>query len=222
MFDPSMPKGRVISAALQLAAHRRWSEVSMLDIADAAGIGMAELRREFPSKSAILSGFTRTIDDVVLSKSTKPQTDTPARDAIFEVLMNRFDAMGPYKSGLKSIVADIGFDTEFAKRLFASQAWMLNAAGVPLDGLGGSIRVFGLTSVYTAAFRTWLEDDDPGLARTMAALDRRLRRGEQSLQTLDGVCATVSRVISAFTTARPLRPAQPSAAAEADAGGRQV
>ena len=28
-------------------------------------------------------------------------------------------------------------------------------------------------------------DDDPGLAKTMAALDRRLRRGERTLQSID-------------------------------------
>jgi hypothetical protein len=30
--------------------------------------------------------------------------------------------------------------------------------------------------------QTWLEDDDPALARTMARLDRELRRGERVLE----------------------------------------
>ena len=136
MIDPTTPKGRVITAALRLAGERPWADVSMLDIAEAAGVGLVDLRREFPSKSAILSAFTRAIDDVVLAAAKRPQPGTAPRDAIFEVVMSRFDAMQPYKTGLKSILSGIGFDTELAKRLFASQAWMLNAAGVPLRSAG--------------------------------------------------------------------------------------
>jgi hypothetical protein len=32
---------------------------------------------------------------------------------------------------------------------------------------------------------TWLEDDDPALARTMARLDRELRKGERILERAD-------------------------------------
>lgn len=222
MIDPTTSKGRIITAALRLAAERPWGEVSMLDIADAAGIGMVDLRREFGAKSAIVSGFARAIDDVVLEKAVRPQPGTLPRDAIFEVIMNRFDAMEPYKAGLKSIFAGLGFDTDLARRLFASQAWMLNAAGVPLDGVGGTVRVFGLASVYTSVFRTWLEDDDVGLARTMAALDRRLRRGEQSLQTFDGICGALTRIIGSFTASRPSPTAAASEGSATDMDGRKT
>jgi ubiquinone biosynthesis protein COQ9 len=194
MIDPTTPKGRVITAALRLAAGQPWDQVSMLDIAEGAGMGLADLRREFPSKSAILGAFTRAIDDIVLAGAKRPQAGTSPRDAIFEVVMSRFDAMQPYKAGLKSILASLGFDTDAARRLFASQAWMLNAAGIPLNGMAGTVRVFGLASVYASVFRTWLDDDDAGLARTMAALDRQLRRGEQSLQTFDGLFGSVGRM----------------------------
>jgi ubiquinone biosynthesis protein COQ9 len=212
MIDPTTSKGRVVTAALRLAAERPWSEVTMLDIAEASNLGLVEMRKEFASKAAILAAFTRAIDDVVLAKATRPQPGTAPRDAIFEVVMGRFDAMQPYKAGLKSIIGTLGFDTGVARRLFASQAWMLNAAGIPLDGVGGTVRVFGLASVYTSVFRTWLEDDDAGLARTMAALDRRLRRGEQSLQTFDGICGSVSRMFE--TLARGGRSASGSAGEE--------
>ena len=51
----------------------------------------------------------------------------------------------------------------------------------------------GLGLTYASVFRTWLEDDDPGLARTMAALDRRLRRGERTLGGIEGVAAALNR-----------------------------
>lgn len=222
MIDPTTSKGRIITAALRLAAARPWAAVSLLDIADAAAINLAELRHEFPSKSAIVSGFTRAIDDVVLAKAAKPQPGTGPRDALFEVVMSRLDAMQPYKAGLKSIMADVGFDTELARRLFASQAWMLSAAGIPLDGIGGAVRVFGLTSLYTSVLRTWLDDDDAGLARTMAVLDRRLRRGEQSIQTFDSLCGVFPRLFGMFGPRRGgEQPAPSTDPAESGAAGQR-
>ena len=205
MIDTTSPKGRIVNAALRLAAERPWSEVSMLDIAESAGISLSDLRKEFPSKGGVLASFTRSMDDVVLSKAARPQPGTAPRDAIFEVIMSRFDAMQPYKAGLRSIMASIGFDTDVARRMFASQAWMLNAAGIPLNGVSGTVRVLGLGSVYASVFRTWLDDDDAGLARTMAALDRRLRRGEQTLQTFDSFCGAINGMFGAFSASSTRR-----------------
>ena len=214
MIDQSTPKDRIIESALRLAAEKPWNEIAMLDIAEAAGVTLAEMKAAFPSKAAILMGFSRAIDDVVLKGVTKRTPGSPARDALFEVLMSRFDAMQPYRHGLRSIVGAGLPDMAMMQRLFSSQAWMLNAAGVPLNGVGGTVRVFGLTSVYASVFRTWLDDDDVGQARTLAALDRRLRRGEGSLATLDSVCSSMTGM---FDLLRGRRTTKPSATTGDDA-----
>jgi hypothetical protein len=41
--------------------------------------------------------------------------------------------------------------------------------------------------------RTWVDDDDPGLARTMAALDRGLARGQRWSGLLDDLCRIPAR-----------------------------
>ena len=75
-----------------------------------------------------------------------------------------------------------------------TQRWMLEAAGISAHGVDGGLRVAGLAAVYASVFRTWLADDDAGLSRTMAALDRRLRRGEQALHRVADVRGVVERV----------------------------
>ena len=207
MIDQSTPTGRIIEAAMRLAAEKPWHEVAILDIAEAAGVSLVEMKKEFPSKAAILMGFSRAIDDVVLKAVTKRTPGAPARDALFEVLMSRFDALQPYRKGLRSIAGAGLPDMALMQRLFSSQAWMLNAAGVPLNGVSGTVRVFGLTSVYASVFRTWLDDDDAGQARTMAALDRRLRRGEGTLATFDSVCGSVTGVFETLFGRRRTKPA---------------
>jgi hypothetical protein len=75
---------------------------------------------------------------------------------------------------------------------------MLEAAGISTDGAAGAMRVAGLGMAYAWVFRTWLEDDDPGLAKTMAALDRRLRRGERALGSIEHLNTALSRFAAAL------------------------
>lgn len=195
MLNDNTTKDRIIAAAMRLAAATPWDQVTLREIADAAGIGLAEMRKEFGSKGAIVAAFTRAVDDAVLARAAKPAANQPARDRIFDVIMTRFDVLGPYKAALKSIVASRPFDSAIVKKAWASQAWMLHAAGIPTDGALGSMKVAGLGALYASVADTWLEEDDPGLSRTMAALDRRLKRGEESLRMVTGVRDTIGEVV---------------------------
>ena len=47
------------------------------------------------------------------------------------------------------------------------------------------IRAQGLALLFTQVLRTWVDDDDPGLSRTLAALDRELARGQRFSGLLD-------------------------------------
>lgn len=212
VVDLNGPKGRIIDAALALAMERSWGEVSLRDIAERAGMGLVEMRQHFSTKGEVLAAFVRAIDDAVLAGQPEHGVGDPKRDQLFEIVMARFDALAPYKGALKSISADGPADLAVIRALVASQVWMLEAAGINAGGLEGGLRVAGLAAVYGSVYRTWLADDDPGQARTMAALDRRLRRGERTLTSLDGAVRTVrgmgGRVASMFSRAAASRAEQ--------------
>ncbi len=115
--------------------------------------------------------------------------------------MSRFDVLAPYKEAIRSIAkSPPALDPGFAFTALASQHWMLQAAGVDTSGVGGKAKISGLAAVYGSVLRTWLNDDDPGLARTMAALDRRLRRGERTLSNLHDFGSGVNRVAGAVSS----------------------
>ncbi len=215
MLDPNTTKGRLVAAALRLAGERPWSDVTLADIAQAADVSLVDLRRDFGSKADILAAFVRAVDDEVLGSAPPRSTEQPARDALFEVVMRRFDVLAPYKPALKSITETWPTDPVLLRALAASQAWMLRAAGIGPEGVDGQLRTAGLGTIYASVFRTWLEDDDPGLARTMAALDRRLRRGERTLNTLDEIRSKVCDFASMFANARkPTSDGEPKATPE--------
>lgn len=210
MIDRSTVRGRIVAAALDLAAQRAWETVTLRDIAEAAGSNLVELRREFQSKGEILAAFARMVDDEVLSKAPARTPGQAARDHLFEIVMSRFDALQSFRPALKSIAAGGQPDPALLRAVIGSQAWMLQAAGIGTDGVEGGLKVAGLASVYASVFRTWLDDDDPGLARTMAALDRRLRRAERSYTRIEDGLGLVRRFVAMVSPSpRPSRSPPP-------------
>ena len=193
MFDPTTPKGRILAAALACAAKENWADVTLLDIAEEAALPLLALRGEFDTKDSIIAGLLRAVDDEVLKHVPKRSDGQEPRDALFDILMTRFDVLAPHKAALKSIHGSGLADPVLARPFLSSMHWMLQAAGIGTDGMSGGLRITGLATVYATVFRVWLEDDDPGLARTMAALDRRLRRGESTLRNVEWAGSVLSR-----------------------------
>jgi AcrR family transcriptional regulator len=207
MLNLSTPEGKIIDAAMRLAATSGWAGLSLGQIAAEAGVTLAEFRKSFPIKTHILAGFTRAADDAVLAKMPDAAAgDTGERDRLFDVLMTRFEIMAPYKAGLKRIKADLPFRPAEGLALLGgaarTQYWMLQAAGVVADGPRGAVSLPGLLGVYARVFDVWLDDDDPGQAKTMAALDKQLRSGEKIMQQLDRLHDATMQVCCVFTPKR--------------------
>jgi len=178
----------IVDTAIKLAGEKGWRATTMADIAAAAKISLADIYRVFPTKADILRGFTQQIDEVVLAVEPDGDEGETHRDRLFDVMMRRFDALIPYRDGLASISRDLRGDpvavAVTACSFRRSLAWMLEAAGIPSDGIAGALRIKGLGLVYLAVFRVWLKDDSADLSRTMAALDARLRQAEQFSNSL--------------------------------------
>ncbi len=198
MLDLTTPRGRILKAALDLAGEKPWTDVTLADVGARADLGLDAVRSEVASKSDLLAKLLRAIDDAVLKTAGRPGADLSKRDALFEVIMARFDLLTPYKPALKSIHGSGAGDFSLAAPYLASQHWMLQAAGIGTDGLSGGARVAGLAVAYASVFRTWLGDEDPGLGKTMAALDRQLRRGETAMANIERAAGFLGRVGKAF------------------------
>ena len=204
MLDLTTQRDRIIAATLRLAETRNWRDITLNDIAEEANIPLSDLADDFSSKSAILLAFVRAVDKAILDGAPKPEEGQDPRDRVFEVVMNRFDLLKPYKNALKRIMWSRPIEPKLLRKLLSSQHWMLEAAGVSSEGPLGLVKVGGLAGVYSRVFRIWLSDDDPGLGRTMAALDKRLRRGEDALSRLNAICEA-SHMLACALAPRGLR-----------------
>jgi AcrR family transcriptional regulator len=176
----------VIDALMRLAADRPWNDIDIVDIAQEAQVSLAEFRDLFPSKGAVLAGLSRRIDREVLKGTTDDLAGEPARERVFDVMMRRLDALAPYKAALRRISWALRQDPLSLAALnqvaLNSQRFMLAAAGISTEGPLGRLKLQGAVLVFANTMETWLQDDDPAMARTMARLDRDLRRGERVLE----------------------------------------
>jgi AcrR family transcriptional regulator len=176
---PQNDRDRLLDAALRRIAEDGWRRLSLAAIAADAELPILTLYREFRSKPAILSAFFRRIDEAVLAAPLDAEAGERPRERVFDLLMRRFDALGPYRGAIEVLGRELSTDPcaalAAATALLRSIAWMLQAAGIAVDGLGGIVTVKLTTAAYVATARTWLRDESPDLAPTMAALDRRLR-----------------------------------------------
>ncbi len=178
-------RARVVDAALDLAEKGEWPDATMAAVAREAEADLGDVLAAFPCKSAIVHGLLARVDEQVMAawRDTAFE-DEPPRDRLFDVLMRRFDALAPRKAGVRALIEGLRDDPlaalAWGPRFLQSMAWMLEAAGVSADGARGALRVPGLGAVYLRAFRVWLHDDSPDMARTMAALDKGLGRAERA------------------------------------------
>ncbi len=190
-------RDRIIEGFLALLAEKPIEDIGFGAIAERSGVSLAECRAEFGSVMAVLAGHMKDIDRKVLASDDGDMGEESPRERLFDVLMRRFELLAPHRPAIRSLMRSACRNPGLALALngFAarSQAWMLNAAGIDTAGLKGAIRAQGLTLLYARVTRVWLQDDDPGLARTLAALDRELARGQRWVGFLNDLCRFVPR-----------------------------
>src|SRR5271168_146539 len=102
---PTDPRARIVDALMSLAAERRFEEISIRDICEQAKVSLADFRDAFPSKGAVLAGFTRRLDRTVLAAESEETSHVAARERLFDMLMRRLDAMAPHREALREIAA---------------------------------------------------------------------------------------------------------------------
>lgn len=184
-------RDKIVTAFMALLAEKRFEEIGFGDIAARSGLTLANCRAEFGSTLAILAAYTKGLDRKVLASGSGDMAEEPPRERLFDVLMRRIEAMAPQREAIRSLVKSVQCNPGLAFALnglaVRSQTWMLTAADIDGAGPRGVIRAQGLAMLFASVLRTWIDDDEDN-ARTMAALDRALARGQRWSGMLDDLC----------------------------------
>jgi len=186
-------RDKAIDALMALLAEHPFEDIGLAEIAGRAGIKLSQLRAEFGSPLAIFAAHIKDIDRQVLEGGDTDMADETPRDRLFDVLMRRLDAMKPYKEAVRSMLRSARRHPSLALALNAmavrSQQWMLEAAGIHASGPKGLLRAQGAALMFARVLSVWIDDDEEGLDRSMAALDRGLASAERWAGFLNDLCA---------------------------------
>src|SRR3954469_7703664 len=185
-------RDKIVAAFMALLAEKRFEDIGFGEIAARSGLTLANCRGEFGSTLAIYAAHVKDLDRKMLASASGDMAEEPPRERLFDVLMRRIETMAPYREATRSLLKSVSRNPGLAFAMnglaVRSQSWMLTAADIDAAGPRGMIRAQGLAMLFASVLRTWIDDDDDGLARTMAALDRALARGQRWSGMLEDLC----------------------------------
>jgi hypothetical protein len=120
------------------------------------------------------------------------------RDRLFDGVMRAADALQPNRGAVEALIAarDPGVYLMGAAAAAAATRRLAAAAGVPVQGIEGPLRVAALAALFARVFAAWRRDETADMAETMAALDKGLADAERVAE--EGPLAALRTVLPAF------------------------
>lgn len=177
-------EAEILDHAFALFAAQGYSRTTLADIADGAGVDVADVRGIAPDRLGLIDAMATAVDRAVLAEDAGFTDEEGVRDRLFDLLMRRFDGYRLYRDGLRSASADLARDPMaglyLMARLGRAMAVYLDAAGAGVRGPLGVVRIKALSAIWLRCFRIFLTDDSEDLSKTMVALDRALAQAERA------------------------------------------
>lgn len=166
-------------AALSVAGTGPWSAVTLARLAGEAGRPLADFYGASLAEAVdcVEEAFDRAIAEAPLDPAQS------VRDRLFDLIMKRFEAMEPHRAAVLAMEQGLDRDPILLgaahQRNVRSARWVLAVAGLEADGMTGNARAQGLGVIIGQARLAWRGDTAGDFAKTMASLDRNLRRAEE-------------------------------------------
>lgn len=177
-LDPSTREA-LAKAALAVAAAKPWREITLADLARAAKRSLADFYPAILGDAADCA--EEAFDRAMAGGDLDPGSSV--RDRLFDLIMRRFEAMEPNRAAVISMEARNDADPVLMaaahQRHVRAARWALTLAGLEADGMSGNARAQGLAVIIGQARAAWRGDDAGDFAKTMASLDKNLRRAEE-------------------------------------------
>ena len=174
---------RLADATLRLLEKTDWSRLTLAAVVRGAKVSWPETFAVAPSKPALAGLVLRRIADETARRYRRDRASQSARERVFDVCMTWFDAQQKRKRSLHALYNGLRGNP---LALLSSRNAIVGTAGIVLalaEADAGALEPAGATilaGILARATFTWLEDDE-AMSRTMAQLDRDLRRAETVL-----------------------------------------
>tara|TARA_X000000950_G_scaffold217343_1_gene261527 strand:- start:329 stop:907 length:579 start_codon:yes stop_codon:yes gene_type:complete len=178
----NLSKFKIIEESFLFIEKIGWEEFSIEKFAEKYKYKISEVKNFIGNKNDLLIEFSKMIDEKVeLNIDLEEFENSNVKDNIFELIMMRFDAMTPFKSGLKKIIKEIKNPIilkDISQNILASMDFYLEFSKAYDDSIFDIIKKKSLFLIYSFCFKAWLNDDSKELSKTMSELDRLLNYAE--------------------------------------------
>ena len=174
------PEIKIGEAALRVAARQGWNRLTLDAVAKAAKIPAAQVKKLFPDKNDLLTAIVATVDSHMATAISKPDPESSPHDRLFEILMARLDFLQTHRRAITGIMDAAKRDLRMGRKLLPAQInamrRILELSWLKPQTPREPFVVAGLLGVYGLTLCVWRNDSSPDMTKTMAALDRFLRR----------------------------------------------
>ena len=178
----NLSKFKIIEESFLFIEKIGWEEFSIEKFAEKYKYKISEVKNFIGNKNDLLIEFSKMIDEKVeLNIDLEEFKNSNVKDNIFELIMMRFDAMTPFKSGLKKIIKEIKNPIilkDISQNILASMDFYLEFSNAYDDTIFDIIKKKSLFLIYSYCFKAWINDDSKELSKTMSELDRLLNYAE--------------------------------------------
>lgn len=172
----------VFKAAFDMVAVKGLGKTRLSALAAQLKVPLDVFYTRFPTLETLLFSFCDAVDEHMLAQLNAGDMDTK-RELYFDIIMARLDMFQKYRPGVKRWLEELPKHPTLWKgavcRFDQSLSLMLDIAK---DSPLFPVKKLGLAAIYAIAVRAWAADDAPDMAKTMAALDGALGRGETIIQ----------------------------------------
>jgi AcrR family transcriptional regulator len=157
-------RAQLLAAALEVFADRDYDEVSVDEVADAAGVSHGLVFQYFGSKKGIYVACLQPLIEGFRSR-VEPDPELPPVERLREGLRNFADAISEHPAGYRNLMTRAAGFSEVREALEQARWWRVTrlAEGMGLDPEKPAVRV-GLLAWATyveTAMLTWLEEGAP-------------------------------------------------------------
>jgi ubiquinone biosynthesis protein COQ9 len=179
--DPESQRDAVLDAAVALAGERRWSEIHLYEIADRAGLTLAEIGQLFPDKDAVGNRlFARAGTTMLTLRDDAGFRALPAQERIYRAITTWFGALAPHRAAARDILlyklapSHLHHQAALVVALSRTVQWVREAALLPATGRARRREETRLTLLFAATLLLWFADPAREPDRAYAFLRRGL------------------------------------------------
>jgi ubiquinone biosynthesis protein COQ9 len=184
--------GAILDSAMSLAEQRGWDAVHMYDVAQAMGLPLAEIARNFGDKDELVEAWFDRADAALLAVADSAGwMELTPRERLHRAMFSWLDALAPHRRVTGDMLRykfqpeHLHLQAQGVVRISRTVQWIREAACIPSVGWRREFEEAALTSIYLATFARWLADGSANAERTRAFLDGLLSVAERAALRLD-------------------------------------